>query len=111
MSTNTSKSEQIRQALASNPRKTTKQIAEILKNQGIVATSAHISVVKSNLKKKRRGRTAVAKSAKPAAATSPAAKSGTLDAALNFVSSAGSFAAAREALTKLEKLGQLANRK
>lgn len=111
MSTNTSKSEQIRQALASNPRKTTKQIAEILKGQGIVATSAHISVVKSNLRKKRRGRAAAAKTSKPVSAAAPAAKPGTLDAALNFVSSAGSFAAAREALAKLEKLGQLANRK
>lgn len=110
MSSNTSKSEQIRQALANNPRKTTKQIAEILKNEGVVATSAHISVVKSNLKKKRRGRKTVAKSVKTASAPATA-KVGTLDAALSFVSSAGSFAAAREALTKLEKLGQLANKK
>lgn len=110
MSTSTSKSEQIRQVLATNPRKSTKQIAEILKTQGVTATTAHISVIKSNLKKKRRGRKEAPQAAK-AAAKAAVAKIGTLDAALSFVSSAGSFAAARDALAKLEKIGQLANKK
>lgn len=61
------KTQAVRRALSDNPRKSPKEISELLKGQGVDATASYVSTIKSKMKGKKRKKAA----AEPAPAAAP----------------------------------------
>jgi len=93
------KTQAIKAALAANPSKGPKEISAILNEQGVDASPAYVSTIKSSLKKKKSRRTASAREA--ASDQHPYAP---LYAAKKFVEEVGSVEEARKAISALDKL-------
>jgi hypothetical protein len=90
------KSQAIRDALAANPDKSPKEIAEGLVAQGFKVNAQYVSTIKSNAKVKarrvvRRGKKAVG-------------GFGPMGAALEFIKAAGGLAEAKAILSTLEEI-------
>jgi hypothetical protein len=102
------KSQAIRDALKANPDKTPMEIAELLASQHVRVSPTYISNIKSTDKSARKARRAGKKMGRNgrkrmgngAVAESP------IMAALNFVRSAGSLDAAKQALETVEEIGK-----
>lgn len=60
------KTQTVRQALQEHPRKSPKQLSEMLLEQGVEASAAYISKIKSRMKGKKRKKAAPAPEAGPA---------------------------------------------
>ena len=101
----------IRQALTDNPDKSTKEIAELLKEQGIVTTPNYIGGVKVQLNKKKggkkrkgRGKAALATDAGAPALPKDAVSVGLLVKAKKLVHELGGVKEAKAALNALAQL-------
>lgn len=97
----------IKQALIANPKKSPKEIAELLKEQGFITTANYVGGVKSGMKAKKKGRKAAA--AAPAPETAPAVPKdavsiGLLCKAKKLVQELGGVKEARTALNALAQL-------
>lgn len=99
--TKTNKSEAIRDALAANPGKSPIELSEVLKTQGVKVSPQYISAIKSNAKRKKRGR----KKAKRGARQARASGNG-LMAAVELVKASGGIAGAKAALGTIEQLSR-----
>ncbi|GIX04024.1 MAG: hypothetical protein KatS3mg113_1030 [Planctomycetaceae bacterium] len=109
------KSQAIRDALAAHPEKTPREIAEMLKSQGIDVSAQYVSVVKSTSKKdpskekaasavrvrKRDKETAAAGTQK--AGSAPVSVD-SLSAAVTFITACGGLESAKKALSLVEQL-------
>lgn len=100
-SSGVNKTQAIKDALAANPDKLPKELSALLKEQGVDASAAYVSTVKSALKKKKGGR----RGPKPAAASSGDGLSlATLVAAKKLAAQLGGVAEAKRAIDALSKL-------
>ncbi|HLJ12639.1 MAG TPA: hypothetical protein VKU82_15700 [Planctomycetaceae bacterium] len=101
------KSQMIRDAVKAHPDKAPAEIAAILRQDGVAVTGQYVSTIKSNDKKARRAkRGGGARRAKTMRAA-PGNGLGPVGAALDFIRSAGSLEAAKQALTTLEEIGKV----
>jgi hypothetical protein len=104
------KSQMIRDALKTHPRKSPSQIAEVLKEQGLSVTGQYVSTIKSNWKKSRRrnarrdmtmrGTARRTRRRKSARAGSVAG----IPAALEFIRAAGGLEHAKSILQTIEEI-------
>ena len=62
------KTQAVRQALSDNPRKSPKEISELLKEQGIDATAKYVSTIKTKMRGKGKNKAKAAVSPAPEAA-------------------------------------------
>jgi len=105
------KSQMIRDALKSHPRRSPSQIAEILKEeQGLSVTGQYVSTIKSNWKKSRRRNTrraltmrGTARRTRRGRAARAGAVSG-ISAALEFIRAAGGLGQAKSILQTIEEI-------
>jgi hypothetical protein len=95
------KSQAIRDALAENPRKPPREIAEILASKGVKVSAQYVSIVKSNAKGKKKRKTA--RVPKPGKRSSL----GSLGAAVDFIRAAGGLQQAKSALAAVEAIKRL----
>ena len=103
------KSQAIRDALAANPDKSPKDIAELLSAQGYKLNAQYVSTIKSNANKKSGGGKMVVRRKKPgrpagSARTAGGGEMSTMEAALAFVQAAGGLEQAKQALAMLESI-------
>jgi hypothetical protein len=102
------KSQAIREALAANPDKSPKEIAELLSAQGYKLNAQYVSTIKSNANKKAGGGRKVLrrKPGRPAGGGRPTAVAGmgTMEAAIAFVRAAGGLDQAKQTLAVLESI-------
>jgi len=104
------KSQMIRDALKSHPRRSPSQIAEILKEQGLSVTGQYVSTIKSNWKKSRRRNTrraltmrGTARRTRRGRVAQAEAVSG-ISAALEFIRAAGGLGQAQSILQTIEQI-------
>jgi hypothetical protein len=94
------KSQAIRDALAANPDKSPKEIAELLSTQGYKLNAQYVSTIKSNAAAKSRGGRKVVRR-RPGAASVNASP---MTAALEFIRAAGGLAQAKSVLDTIEQI-------
>jgi hypothetical protein len=96
------KSQAIREALAANPDKGPTVISEILKRQGYDVSPTYVSVVKSADKSKVARKVTRRVPMRRRASSSESTRS--MDAALDFIRSAGGLAEARQILDTISQI-------
>ena len=97
----------IRQALSNNPKTPLKEVSAMLKEQGIDASAAYISKIKSKMqgkRKKRKKAAAPAPEAAPPAAPKDAVSMGLLQKAKRLAAQLGSIKEAKAAIDALARL-------
>lgn len=92
------KSQMIRDALEAHPSKSPVEIAEVLKGQGLNVLPQYVSTIKSNFKKKKKGKGKAAKRKVAAASNSLEA----VGAAVEFIKAAGGLEQAKAAISTVE---------
>lgn len=97
------KSALIREALAANPEKSPLEISELLKGKGVTISPLYVSNIKSNAKGKKKAKKLKRKAARAAAGNSGM---GAVNAAIEFIKSAGGLDAAKEALGTVETISK-----
>lgn len=100
------KADVIREMLAAHPGKGPTEISELLKAKGLKIEPGYVSVVKSQLKPKRRK---AKKGKKAKAAAAPGGGFGAIQSAVDFIRSAGGLGAAKEALNTVEEISKAMN--
>ncbi|MSR58277.1 MAG: hypothetical protein EXS05_11475 [Planctomycetaceae bacterium] len=98
------KSAAIRDALKAHRDKTPLELSELLKADGLKVSTTYISTIKSKMKMKRKARKASRKAA--ISVPSPGNRHTPLDAAVEFIKSAGGLEAAKAALGTVEEIGK-----
>lgn len=99
------KTQAVREALGDNPRKSPKELSEMLREQGVEASAAYISKIKSRMKGKKRKKTAAA----PAAEAGPVVAKDAVSVALlckakKLAAELGGIKEAKAALAALAQL-------
>lgn len=99
------KSALIREAIATHPEKSPIEISELLKTQGLKVPPQYVSTVKSNSKTKgsKKGKRSKRKSARALRGQNGM---GAVNAAVEFVKSAGGLEAAKAALGTIETISK-----
>ena len=102
------KSQAIRDALAANPDKSPKDIAELLSAQGFKLNAQYVSTIKSNAnaKAKKGGKKFTARRGRPAKLGGVQDGNGAapMDAALAFIQAAGGFEQAKSLMATVEQI-------
>ncbi|MSR59198.1 MAG: hypothetical protein EXS05_16405 [Planctomycetaceae bacterium] len=97
------KSAMIREALAAHPEKSPIEISELLKTQGLKVLPQYVSTVKTMAKGKKKAKKLKRKAARAAGGHDGM---GAVNAAVEFIKSAGGLEAAKAALGTVESISK-----
>jgi len=101
------KSQAIRDALAANPDKSPKDIAEGLKSQGYQVNAQYVSTIKSNANTKAARKVTVRRQRTAALAATASSELTAVDSALAFIKAAGGLSNAKQMLATVEQISQI----